>query len=325
MAEVTDIKTFMPGWTATDTQVVKQFTVTVDSKDASGAVVIDSPLTPKVNDKLADNRLYIILPGGVNATRIDGKPYQWRFTATYTKSGFSFSSRDNSDRLLSFSAGSRVYTKTQMSCWESYNPITEERLRRRRKPTIPILNSVGDRFDPSDTQDEYINTVLTWTQRETRNFDYIGALDNKGTINYKTTTILGVPVKRGKGMLRNVDPVMQVDENSDFEWICTYTLELAEDEDFWLNILDRGYYAKINGKKKEITNADIKINRGEVPESGDYKTFASEPQALNGKGELAAWNAAESVYEAVYLDFRTKRKADWEKTLNLIAEEIRTV
>lgn len=324
MAQVIDIQTFMPGWSATDQAVTNQFTVTLDSKAVSGAVVIDSPLTPKVNDQLVDNPLYVVLDGGISATRIDGKPYLWRLTVVYTKTGYSFSSRDDTDRLLSFAAGSRVYTKSVLSCWESYNPVTKERKRKRRKPTIPILNSNGDRFDPSDTQDEYINTVLTWTQRETRNFDYISAIDNKGSLNYKETTVLGVKVARGKGLLRNVDPQIQVNEDGDFEWICTYSLELADDEDFWLNILDRGFYAKIDGDKKEITNADIKRNRGETPTAEDEKTYASEPQALNGLGGLAAWDAGQSVYESVFLDFRTKKRRDWEKTLNLIAEEIRT-
>ena len=320
-----EIKDWREGWNGTDSTVTKAFTVTMDDVNDTADLITEDPSTPSVNDLLSPGSQYRILPGGINCQRINGKILQWRLFATYTKTGFAFSSSDDSDRLISFDTTTRTYTHTAMRAREYYNPITDEtQTTADDEPDIYIRNSVADTFDPSDLQDEYYNTVLNWTQREERDFDYIGALQNRGSLNKESTTILGVPVPAGNGLFRAINPQLSTDENGDFEWICTYSVEIAEDEDFWLNILDRGYYAVIDGKKKEITNADIKTNRGETPTSADFNTPASEPQLLDGQGGLRAWNPSTERYDPVYLRYRTKKYKDWEKTLNLIAEEIRT-
>ena len=330
------IKSFKQGWSGTDSTVVKQFTVTMDDMNDDASTVTEAEGegeaegVPKVDDQLSAGSQYVILSGGISVSRIDEGALQWRLTATYTKTGFSFSSGDDSERLISFGTATRAYTETAMQAWESYNAATgvREHTSAGETPGIDIKNSSGDFFDPSDLQVEYYNTIVNFTQRENRNFDYVSAINEQGSINKKATTILGMSIAAGKGLLRLVNPVLNTDSNGDFEWSCSYSVELAGDNTFWSLILDRGFYATIwvNGawKKKEIMNSDMLANRGEPWNQVDAETAASEPQPLDGQGKLASWNSGTETYAQHYLEFRNKKYSDWEKTLNMISQQIRT-
>jgi hypothetical protein len=307
---------FVEGFTGTDTTIVEPWVVHTDDADTTSFEVIWESGIPKVGDQYSLSLLlYQVLQGGVTATRLDNNKKQWLVTVTYTATGLSIGG-GSVDRLTAFSMKTRVYTRTADSCYEYFISDNDKAESTTGEKEYRIYNSAKDPFEPSSVQEEYYHKVLSWTQREIRSFDYTQALDFQGTLNQESITILGVRIDKGKGLMRTVDPVLSTDEDGDFEWRCSYEVEIAE-IDHWLTALDAGYnFLDENPtEKRAILYGDIPNPPADPDEAAEQ---VQDPVALNGDGGILG-----SGDPVVFGRYRTKPYKDWNNGLDLLTQKIR--
>jgi len=305
------------GWSGTDTTIVETYRVETDSEDTTSFEVIWESGTPTVGTQYPGLSLYQILQGGVSAERLDGDNKKWLVTVTYSATGLSIGG-GTVDRLTAFAIKTRVYTRTADSCYEFELKDSVGAASPTKK--YQVENSAADPFEPSSVQEEYYHAVLTWTQREISTFDYPQAIDFQGTLNQESITILGVPIARGKGLMRAVEPILSTDENGDFEWRTSYQVELAE-VDHWLTVLDAGYNLLDDSKGPEDIEKRA-ILYGDLPdppsEADEAEEQIQDPVALDGDGGVLG-----KLSDAVYGRFRTKPYKDWNNGLDLLNQKIR--
>ena len=298
------------GWSGTDTTIVETYRVETDSEDTTSFEVIWESGTPTVGTQYPGLSLYQILQGGVSAERLDDDNKKWLVTVTYSATGLSIGG-GTVDRLTAFAVKTRVYTRTADSCYEFELGTSVGAASPTKK--YQVENSAADPFEPSSVQEEYYHAVLTWTKREISTFDYTQAIDFQGTLNQESITILGVPIARGKGLMRAVEPILSTDENGDFEWRTSYQVEIAE-VDHWLTALDAGYNFIDSGETRAILYGDLPT----PPTGAEAEEQVQDPVALNGAGGILGATA-----DAVYGRFRTKPYKDWNNGLDLLNQKIR--
>jgi len=219
--------------------MVEPWVVHTDDENTTAYEVIWESGIPTVGTLYSSTlTIYQILQGGVTATRVDNNKFQWLVTLTYTATGFSIGG-GRIDRLTAFTLKNRTYTRTAESCYDySLGGVSPSSADTKK---YSIQNSAKDPFEPSSVQEEYHHQIISWTQRERSNFDYTRVADFQGTLNEENVTVLGISIDRGKGLLRGVEPVLSTDDFGEFEWRCSYQIEVAE-VDHWLTALDAGYY-----------------------------------------------------------------------------------
>ena len=321
-------------WSGTDSTEVRPYLVRTSDPTTAFHEIVESGQIPKVRDRLPTNNNYMVENGGITGERLkrgnDGQDGLWYVVVTYTKQGYSFSTTNQPslDRLLAFQVSTIRYTRTAESAYEKIKPTTPPETVTSETRDIKIVNSAEDQFDPADLQEEYYHPVLVFRQRERDDFAYVDAIGYIGTLNAAKLTVLGVEIPKGQAMLRKVNPQLIINEDGAQEWQCDYEVELNEElnadvpSDFWLNLLDSGFQAFFETTPGETEKRKIKqsdVNTTIVAQSKDDSEI-SDPWPLNGSGAIAEGTEED---EGIYLRYRTRKYADWEKSLNLISKAIK--
>jgi hypothetical protein len=114
--------------------------------------------------------------------------------------------------------------------------------------------------------------------------------------------------------MRAVEPVLSTDDSGEFEWRCSYQIEIAE-VDHWLTALDAGYNFKDNDKKRAITYGDLP---NPPDDQQDKDERVQDPIALNGSGGILAVDA-----DPIFGRYRTRPYTNWNNGLDLIRQKVR--
>ena len=168
-------------------------------------------------------------------------------------------------------------------------------------PSVDILNTAGDPFDPPLEYVEY-NSLIKFTYNK-KNFSLFDIKKYKRTINASSEIILDQNIEPKTAKINEIDAVKVdvKDENGNFDYSYYKISIVMEIGNFETKLLNDGFYAVENGQKFEIKLDNDTGNYGK--DKGDPVT---EPVKLDENGAILPQGDS-----PVYLPFQTYFAQNW--------------
>ena len=258
---------------------------------------------PKMWKELPNDSNYVVK--GIEAKPMGGEGDQFDWEVTY-----SYSNRDNTDPSADETANDPTDLPPEIDFdFDVVDEVVENAYAKgadigtgqgiRNSPSVPVLNSARDPFDPPVTEEDYRLIINIKRNEKPDDFDPNLAAEYQGTINIKQIMIAGVSIAEYEGLLRMYKGSVAWNASGNEYWVVNY--QIVVNRKTWIKmILDRGYYTYVYGvtvrqRIKDDMNIDVTV-----------------PYLLDGGGGiLAETNPATGLPAPVFLDYQTKWMMAW--------------
>lgn len=308
------------GQRGNDGSVISQYIVTAADAEVNAYQVVhankddavyDGDTLPEIWEGHPETPFYRIYPGGIVAQRMAANSTKWIVTVTYRASTMLI------DNIYNFRIGTRAYREVAQGAYSKVYPNAGElTLNVPDDPTdnrITFVNSVGELYDPADTQVDYYTTLLQFVKREEREFSYVDTMKYINTLNSKDMVIFGFPILKNQAIIRSIIPELKPDEEGEPQWHTMYEIEIMPEGRTWrLKLQNQGYSANFGGTEREITLKDI----NPATKASENKPV-TKPQLLAEDGSLLA-----DKEKANFFEYRVHIEADWETALGIPADAL---
>jgi hypothetical protein len=266
------------------------------TNNESGVEVLKAAGLPVRNDPLDDSNPDLLCKN--RTANVEVEKDTWLVTCSYEPSSTTYTTEPGEGKPwelppYNVSYGTVVYNQVLENAYDEADP--------KSNPTIPVLNSVGDSFDPPLQYNQY-NSLLKFSYNK-RHFNLFDVKVYQGTLNEIKLTVLGYELDSGEGLITNLNAnkIDVKDEDGDFQYSyyqINVEIELAS-YSWEKKILDAGFYY-LDGE----TRKEIKLSTdGTLGDSGEAVT---EPMKLDGAGGILAADA-----EPHYLSFNKYAFINW--------------
>jgi hypothetical protein len=251
-------------WAKTETGYVREFRVKItDPSTDTVPLILSATGLPDIGDGFPGDTLSKCARKTARKQSEDDWQY-WLVTCSYALNGPSGGTNDPTDDDPQISVDCEA---VEVPFDRAYNTDPADTF---GNPTLAVLNSAGDPFDPPAMTQRY--RMVLQVQKNAKTFNLTTIFQYVNTTNSAATTVAGVTIPAKCGLIRRISARKAWDGRGRAYWDVTYEIAIDR-ETFTRQLVDQGYRMLDDGLNRvQIRQSDINPAMAAGAQADQYVT-----------------------------------------------------